>query len=152
MGRLMSASPEHIARGVDRVLRGLDATEAQRAEITKIAQAAAVDLKGQREAGRALREKSAALFVAPVVDAAAVESLRQQMVAQHDATSRRMSQALVDVSKVLRPEQRVKLAERFKHHRGRGFGHGHHGRGHDARDGAPRGEGSPPAPERKPAS
>ena len=51
---------------------------------------------------------------APNVDAAAAESLRQQMLQQHDQASRRMLQAMLDVSKVLTPEQRVKLGERMK--------------------------------------
>ena len=54
------------------------------------------------------------IFAAPTVDAAAAESLRQQMLAQHDQASKRMLQAMLDVSKVLTPEQRAKMAERAK--------------------------------------
>jgi periplasmic protein CpxP/Spy len=98
----------------DRMLDGLNATDAQRAQIKQIAQAAAADLKAQREAGRALREQAMQVFTAPNVDAAAAESVRQQMLAQHDAASRRMLQAMLDASRVLTPEQRAKLAERMK--------------------------------------
>jgi periplasmic protein CpxP/Spy len=103
-----------MGRGVDRLLDGLNATDAQRAQIKQIAQAAAADLKAQREQGRALRERSMQIFAAPNVDAAAAESVRQQMLQQHDQASRRMLQAMLDASKVLTPEQRVKLGERMK--------------------------------------
>jgi len=113
-GAMMGGSPEHVARMVDRMLDGLNATDAQRSEIKQIAQSAAVDLKAQREAGRALRERSLQIFTAPNVDATAAEALRQQMLAQHDQVSRRMTQAMLDISRVLTPEQRAKLGERVK--------------------------------------
>jgi periplasmic protein CpxP/Spy len=101
-------------RGLDHLLDGLNASDAQRTQIKQIAQAAAADMHKQHEAGRALREKSLTIFGAPTVDAAAAESLRQQMQALHDQGSRRMLQAMLDASKVLTPEQRAKLAERMK--------------------------------------
>jgi Spy/CpxP family protein refolding chaperone len=111
---LFFGRPEHVDRAVDRLLSGLDATEAQRSQILQIARAAAQDLHAQHEAARGQRDQGWALFTAPVVDARAVEALRQQRLAQHDQASKRMSQALLDVSAVLSPEQRAKLAERFK--------------------------------------
>ena len=104
--------PEWVARRVDRMLDGIGASDAQRAQIRQIAQTAAADLTAQRDAGRALRAQGLRIFTAQSVDAAAAESLRQQMLAQHDQASRRMLQAMLDVANVLTPEQRVKLAER----------------------------------------
>jgi len=101
-------------RGVDRMLDGLNATDAQRTQIKQIMDAARTDLKAQREQGRALRERAMQIFAAPNVDAAAAESVRQQMLQQHDQTSRRTMQAMLDASKVLTPEQRTKLGERMK--------------------------------------
>jgi len=103
-----------MGRGADRMLDGLNATEAQRSQVKQIFKAAADDLKGQREARRALRERSMQIFAAPNVDAAAAESVRQQMLQQHDQSSKRMLQAMLDASKVLTPEQRAKMAERMK--------------------------------------
>jgi Spy/CpxP family protein refolding chaperone len=80
-------------------------------------QAAAADVRQQRETSRGLREQAMALFAQPTVDARAVEALRQQMVQQHDQSSRRWSQALLDASAVLTPEQRKQLAERMKQRR-----------------------------------
>ena len=113
-GMMFGGSPEQVGRMVDHMLDGLGATDDQRSQIKRIAQAAATDLKAQRDAGGGLREKAALVFAAPNVDAAAAESLRQQMLAQHDQRSRRVLQALLEVSKVLTPDQRAKLGERIK--------------------------------------
>jgi len=103
-----------MGRMIDHMLDGLNATDAQRAQIKQIAQAAADELKTQREAGRALRQQGMQIFTAPNVDANAAETLRQKMMAQHDQVSRRMTQAMVDISRVLTPEQRAKIGERMK--------------------------------------
>ena len=57
------------------------------------------------------------LFAQPTVDARAVEAVRQQMLQQHDQSSRRWMQAMLDASAVLTPEQRAQLAERMKQRR-----------------------------------
>ena len=111
---MFGGPPEHMGRRIDHMLDGLNATDAQRAQIKRIAMAAAADLRAQRDAGKGLREKSLQIFSAPNVDAGAAESVRAQMQAQHDQASRRTLQALLEVSKVLTPEQRAKLGERMK--------------------------------------
>lgn len=111
---MFGGSPEHMAQRMDHMLDGLNASDAQRAQIKQIAQAAAADLSSQRETGRALRQKGMEIFTAPNVDPAAAESVRQQMLVQHDQASRRMLQAMLDVSRVLTPEQRAKIGERMK--------------------------------------
>ena len=100
--------------GLDRMLDGVNASEAQRTQIKQIMQQAMADLKAQHESARALHERSVQIFTAPTVDAAAAESLRQQMLAQHDASSRRMLQAMLDASRVLTPEQRAMLGEQIQ--------------------------------------
>ena len=110
----MLGDPAHIGRMADHLLKGLDVSEAQRTQVRQIAQAAAADMKPQQEARRALRDKSLQLMAAPTLDAAAAEALRQQMLAQHDAASKRMLQAMLDIGRVLTPEQRVALADRMK--------------------------------------
>ena len=54
------------------------------------------------------------IFSAPTVDAAAAESVRQQLMAQHDAASRRTLQAMLDISRVLTSEQRAQIARHLK--------------------------------------
>src|SRR5207342_3195701 len=110
---MFGVPPEHVGRAIDHLLDGLGATDAQRAQIRQIAIAAASDLKAQRDAARPLRDKGMQIFAAPTVDAAAAESLRQQMTAQHGEASKRVLQAMLDVSKVLTPEQRAKMVERM---------------------------------------
>jgi periplasmic protein CpxP/Spy len=114
-GMMMFSGPsEHMGRRIDHMLDGLNATDAQRAQVKQIAMAAAADLRAQREAGKGLRERGMQIFAAPNVDAAAAESVRAQMQTQHDQASRRTLQAMLDVSKVLTPEQRARLGERMK--------------------------------------
>ena len=99
---------------LDRMLDGVNATDEQRAQIKQITQAAAADLQSQRQSARELRQRSLEIFTAPNVDAGAAESLRQQTMALHDQASKRMLQAMVDISRVLTPEQRAKIGERMK--------------------------------------
>ncbi|HWH81027.1 MAG TPA: Spy/CpxP family protein refolding chaperone [Burkholderiaceae bacterium] len=112
-GMMMFGGPM-MGRNLDRMLDGLNATEAQRTQIRQIAMAAAADLRSQRESGRALRDQAMQIFTAPTVDAGAAESLRQQMLARHDQASKRMLQAMLDIAKVLTPEQRAKIGARMK--------------------------------------
>ena len=113
-----------MGRGLDRMLDSVDATAEQRAQIKQISEAARADLQAQRESGAALREQARDLFVQPTVDPAAAEALRQHMLARVDQASQRTMQAMLDVSRVLTPEQRQTLAERMKEraeqHRQRG--------------------------------
>lgn len=101
-------------RGAERMLDGINASEAQRTQIRQIFKAAASDMQAQREQRRALHERGLQIFAAPSVDATAAESLRQQMLQLNDQASKRRMQAMLDASQVLTPEQRVKLAERMK--------------------------------------
>ena len=113
-GMMFGGSPERMGRMIDHMLDGLNASDAQRGQIKQIAAAAAADLKAQAEAGRGLRQRAMQAFTAPTVDAAAAEQVRQQMLQQHDQMSRRMTQAMLDVARVLTPEQRVRLGERIR--------------------------------------
>ena len=113
-GMMFRGSPEHMGRMIDHMLDGLGASDAQRSQIKQIAASAAADLKAQGEGGRALRQRAMQAFTAPTVDAGAVEQLRQQMVQQHDQMSRRTTQAMLDIARVLTPEQRTRLGERMR--------------------------------------
>ncbi|MCV2367142.1 Spy/CpxP family protein refolding chaperone [Roseateles oligotrophus] len=103
-----------MAGRMEHMLDMVDASDTQRAQIKQIMAAARQDLKSQRAGGRNLHEQSMSLLTAANIDASAIEALRQQMSAQHEEASKRMSQAMVDAARVLTPEQRAKLAERMK--------------------------------------
>ena len=106
----MGGMPMH-GRMVEKMLDSVNATAEQRAQVKQITERGAADMKAQHESGRALREQGMKLFTQPVVDANAAEALRAQMMQQHDQGSRRMMQTMLEVSRVLTPEQRKTLAE-----------------------------------------
>ncbi len=105
-------------RHMGRMLDADNATPDQRSQIKTIMDSAHKDLAATRENGRKLHEQSQSLFTQPNIDARAAETLRQQMLAQHDAASKRMLQAMLDASKVLTPEQRKTLADKMAQRRG----------------------------------
>ena len=109
-GHEMGGSPRHM----DRLLDEVKATPDQRAQIKQISDATRTEMAALREAGRKLHEQNRALFAQPNVDARTAETLRQQMLAQHDQASKRMLQMKLDISRVLTPEQRTLLSERMK--------------------------------------
>lgn len=94
-----------------RLLDRVNATPEQRAQIRQIMQNQDADMNAQREAGRALRQQWMAQFAQPTVDANAIEALRQQQLAMHDAASKRRTAAMLEVSRVLTPEQRKQMAD-----------------------------------------
>ncbi|HEX6017072.1 MAG TPA: Spy/CpxP family protein refolding chaperone [Burkholderiaceae bacterium] len=116
-GPMMFGHGPHGGRGLERMLDGINASADQRSRIHDIVKAAQADLRNQREASRGLRERAMTLFAQPTVDANAVEALRQQMLQQHDAMSRRWTQAMLDAAAVLTPEQRKQLVERMQQRR-----------------------------------
>jgi Spy/CpxP family protein refolding chaperone len=104
-------------RMIERMLDSVNASPEQRNRIRDIMKSARTDLHAQRQAASGQREQLMALFAQPTVDARAVEAARQQMLQQHDQSSRRWMQAMLDASAVLTPDQRVQLAERMKQRR-----------------------------------
>ena len=112
-GGPMGGGPEGPMFGgmLKRMLERVNATPEQRAQIDQIMKSAATDMRAQRESGRELREQAMTLFSQPTVDAGAVEALRQKQLAMHDAASKRMMNAMIEISRVLTPDQRKQMAE-----------------------------------------
>ena len=98
---------------LEHMLDGVNATPEQRAQIAQITAAAKTDMQGQWQAGRALHTQMMQLLTQPVVDANAVEALRQQMLKQHDTLSKGMTQTMVQIANVLTPAQRSQLAAKI---------------------------------------
>lgn len=113
-GGMMMGGPGMMGGHAEHMLDAVDASDAQRAQIKQIMDAARADLKATHDSARALRTQSLALFAAANVDAVSIEALRQQQQALHETISKRMSQAFIDAARLLTPEQRAKLAERMK--------------------------------------
>ena len=102
----------------ERLLDGVGASAEQKTQLRQIMDAARADMKPLREAARGLHKQMQGLFTQPNVDARAIETLRQQLQANHEQVSKRMTQAMLDASRVLSPEQRKQLAERMEQRRG----------------------------------
>jgi Spy/CpxP family protein refolding chaperone len=101
---------------MDRMLDDVQATPAQREQLRQIAQSTQVDLKAPGEAARADHARLAELFAQPTLDPAAIEALRQQMLARHDQVSKRLNVAMLEAAQVLTAEQRQHLASRMRQH------------------------------------
>lgn len=112
------------------MLERAGASAEQRGQIEQIMKSAREELRGQREQERALHTQMRAQFALPSVDAAAVETLRQQLQALHETRSKRMTQAMLDASRVLSAEQRQQLAARMADREARGDRHDHRSRRH----------------------
>ncbi len=110
----MGMSGQHMGRMLDAV----NATPEQRSQIKAIMDAAHKDVAALHDNGRKLHEQGQSLFTQPNIDARAAETLRQQMLAQHDAVSKRRMQAMLDAAKVLTPEQRKMLGDKMAQRRG----------------------------------
>lgn len=97
-------------RAMQHMLKAADASAEQRAEIERIAAATRADLRAQHAAAQPLRQQMMELFTQPTVDANAAEVLRQQLMAERDRASQRAMQSMLEISRVLSPEQRQKVA------------------------------------------
>ncbi len=105
---------ERFEKVTERALKKADATEDQRARIRPIADDLATALYGLREEHRAIQRRFVSAFEAEKVDPEEVARIRADALALADRASRTVTDALVKASAVLSPEQRRKLAERWK--------------------------------------
>jgi protein CpxP len=99
----------------DRMIRHLaveiDATTEQQDKLRTIVHAAVKDLLPVREKVLAARASARDLLTQQTIDRAAIEKLRADQIAIHDAASRRLVQAVADAAEALTPEQRRKVSE-----------------------------------------
>jgi Spy/CpxP family protein refolding chaperone len=102
---------DFVERGVKHLAVEIDATDEQQTKLVAIAQSLARDLvpmrEDMREAGGELRD----LLIAPTVDRTAIETFRAEQVANADAMSKRVAQAVADAAEMLTPEQRQKVGD-----------------------------------------
>jgi periplasmic protein CpxP/Spy len=116
---------------LDRLLDEVQASDSQRDQLHRIAESAQADLKPPADAARADHTRMVELFAQPSVDAVALESLRQKMLARHDQLTRRVNVAMLDAAKVLTPEQRQQMAEHLRQFEQRRAEHDGGRPGHD---------------------
>lgn len=101
-------------RRMERVLNEIDATPEQEDKLWAIIDNTRSELRPTFREFRDTREQIANILGAPTIDRAALEKLRSDRIAAIDASSRKMTDALVQAAEVLTPEQRTKLLQHFK--------------------------------------
>jgi Spy/CpxP family protein refolding chaperone len=112
------AVKEHARIATKWALRDIDASEEQQDRVNAIVGGAIDELFSLKERHQGNRKAFAAHLGGASVDRAALEEIRKSEIALADEASKRLVQALADVSEVLTPEQRQALIERaHRHHR-----------------------------------
>ena len=104
---------EHLQVHVEHVLKEVDATPEQTAQIKDIVAAATKDLQALRAEHGNARQEMHELFTAATIDRTRLESLRAEHMQALDAASKRCATAIADAAEVLTPEQRKKLGEKM---------------------------------------
>jgi Spy/CpxP family protein refolding chaperone len=111
----------------DRMIRHLaveiDATNEQQDKIKTILHATVKDVLPVRDKMLAARATARELLSQPTVDRAALEKLRAEQIATHEAVSKQIVQAVADAADALTPEQRRKIIDMLPPG-GPGFDHG----------------------------
>lgn len=105
---------EHAEDHIDDIVDWLDGTDAQKAQIKQVVDAAIPDLLAFRDEHRALRDEFQKELVAPSINSEALETLRGRALKMMEDASARGLRALADVAKVLTPEQRQKAVSKWK--------------------------------------
>ncbi|WP_374662784.1 Spy/CpxP family protein refolding chaperone [Inhella sp.] len=96
------------------MLDDIGASEAQITQIRTIFRTAREELRAQAGQGQGLHLQMLQLWAQPNIDAAALDALRKQQLAQHERVSARMQAAFVEAGRVLTPEQRAKMLDLAK--------------------------------------
>lgn len=107
----------HAGFDGQRLLHMLDdigASEAQISQIQTIFRTAREELRAQAGQGKGLHLQMLQTWAQPNIDAAALDALRKQQLAQHERVSARMQAAFVEAGRVLTPEQRAKMLDLAK--------------------------------------
>jgi periplasmic protein CpxP/Spy len=99
----------------DRMIRHLaveiDATSEQQDKLKAILHATVKDVLPVREKVLATRATARELLTQPTIDRAALEKLRADQIATHEAVSKELVQAVADAADALTPEQRRKIVD-----------------------------------------
>ena len=116
MGGAHSAAD--VSAHVDHVLKHLyaeiDATDAQKAQITPLVKQAVDDLLPMHTQLQAAHEQAIQALTQNTVDRPALETARVAHLQLADQASKRLTQLIADVDEVLTPDQRTALAAHLK--------------------------------------
>lgn len=100
----------HVDRMLKHFYAKIEATDAQKAQISPLVKQAVADLLPLHAQLHAARAQAQQALTQPTVDRASLESVRQQHLQLADQSSKRLVQLLADVGDVLTPAQRQALA------------------------------------------
>jgi protein CpxP len=113
-----SHSAADVSAHVDHLLKHLyveiDATDAQKAQITPLVKQAVNDLLPMHTQLQAAHTQAIQALTQNTVDRAALEAARVEHLQLADQASKRLTQLLADVDEVLTPDQRAALAAHLK--------------------------------------
>jgi protein CpxP len=104
----------HVDHMLKHLYGEIDATDAQKAQITPMVKQAMNDLLPLHTQLRSAHTQALAALTANPVDRAALETSRLALVQQADQASKRLVQLMGDVSDVLTPTQRSAFAAHLK--------------------------------------
>jgi periplasmic protein CpxP/Spy len=111
-------SAADVSAHVDHMLKHffveIDATDAQKAQITPLVQQAVNDLLPMHTQLQAAHTQAIEALTQNTVDRTALEAARVAHLQLADQASKRLTQLLADVDEVLTPAQRTALAARLK--------------------------------------
>ncbi len=115
-GHHHAMDPASVAKHIDKMIDKVapDATAQQKARLKEIATAAFADLKPVHAQLRDAHKRVHELLMQPVIDRAALETVRVEQVQRLDTVSKRLLTAVEDAADILTPEQRARFAEHMQ--------------------------------------
>jgi periplasmic protein CpxP/Spy len=124
-GALEAIIEAHADRMIRHIAVEIDATNEQQDKLRAVVNSAVHDLLPVRDKMLAARATARDLLTQQIIDRVALEKLRADQIAVHDAASKRLVQAIADAGEALTPEQRRKLSTMIPPRGGPGGGWGH---------------------------
>jgi Spy/CpxP family protein refolding chaperone len=106
--------PTGAAGHWEQMAKKLGLSSEQEGQIKALHEKQQAAMKAQREQSQQLQAERSAAWAAPTLDAARLESLRQQEVKQFEAMSKLRLEQQLALAKILTPAQRQQMAEKHK--------------------------------------
>jgi periplasmic protein CpxP/Spy len=105
---------EHIDFKVDWVLKGINATEQQKSQIKEIVVNTIDKMHANRSHHQEMKKNLVTLLSQPELNPDKLDGLRKDMLGKFDTISVSIMDTMVEISKVLTPDQRMLLVERYQ--------------------------------------